>query len=340
MLENAICRGRWLVVLLLCTLVPVGAGAADSAALEGRGGEDAHEQGRGLYNYRCYYCHGYSGDAATLASTYMSPAPRDFQRTPLGALSRETMIDAVTHGRPGTAMVGFTYYLSAEEIEQVVDFIRREFMAEGRQNTRYHTPENGWPDHDRYRIAFPFATGELALDTPQEQLTAAEREGLRLFVTTCVSCHDRARVEDEGAIWELRAISYPRNNFSYTNFDGVTSASVYAENDTPLDLADLSEEQQQGEKLWADNCAFCHAANGTGKNWIGSFLDRHPRDLTDPGFMQSMDKDRLRQAIREGLRGTSMPAWKHVLSDGQIDALISYIHRAFHPVKGVGAPAS
>jgi hypothetical protein len=29
-----------------------------------------------------------------------------------------------------------------------------------------------------------------------------------------------------------------------------------------------------------------------------------------------------------------MPAWKAVLDEGQIDALIRYISRAFHPVAG------
>ncbi len=151
-------------------------------------------------------------------------------------------------------------------------------------------------------------------------------------MTTCVSCHDRSRVEDEGPIWELRAISYPRNNFSYTNFDGVTSASVYAEHDKPELIAQLSQSEREGEKLFQDNCAFCHAADGTGKNWIGSFLDQHPRDLTDQAFMSAIDRNYLRSAIEDGLVGTSMPAWKSVLTGEQIEALIDYISRAFHPV--------
>nr|WP_246481082.1 cytochrome c [Motiliproteus sediminis] len=295
-------------------------------------GDERHEQGRELYNYRCYYCHGYSGDAKTLAASYMTPAPRDFASTSLDALSRERMIEVVTRGVEGTAMKGFTYYLSPVEIELVVDFVREEFMAEQRVNTLYHTVENGWPDHDRYRIAYPFATGELPIDMPQTEMNAQQRKGLRLFLTSCVSCHDRGRVEDEGAIWELRAISYPRNNFSFTQFDGTTSASVYAEHDQVPRVAGLSEQEKQGEVLFQENCAFCHAADGTGKNWIGSFLDAKPRNLTDPEIMQSMTDARLRTVIEEGLVGTSMPAWKAVLSSAQIDALVSYISRVFHPV--------
>ncbi|WP_207063258.1 cytochrome c [Motiliproteus sp. SC1-56] len=295
--------------------------------------ESRHEAGRALYNYRCYYCHGYSGDAKTLAATYMDPMPVDFTAASPDELTRSRMIKAVTDGVPGTGMKSFTHYLNADEIATVVDFVRREFMVEGRVNTRYHTPENGWPNHERYRIAFPFATGELALDAPQERLSELQRKGLRLFVTSCISCHDRSRVEDEGPIWELRAISYPRNNFSYSQFDGVTSASVYVKHDTPKALEGLTTEEREGEVLFQDNCAFCHGADGTGKNWIGSFLDQHPRDLTDERFMEAVDRERLAQVIRDGVKDTSMPAWKDVLSDAQIQAIISYISRAFHPVK-------
>ncbi len=294
---------------------------------------ERHEQGRQLYNYRCYYCHGYSGNAATLAATFMLPAPRDFTTTLPESLSRDRMRRAVTEGVAGTGMVSFTRYLNTDEIEIVVDFIRQEFMTDQRENTRYHTVENGWPNHERYRVAFPFATGELALDTAQEALDADQRQGLALFLTSCISCHDRARVEDEGAIWGLRAISYPRNNFSYSEIDAVTSASVYAKHDTPQALDGLTPQEQQGADLFQANCAFCHAADGTGKNWIGSFLDRHPRDLTDSTFMTAMDRQGLRAVIRDGIVGSSMPAWKSVLDEAQIQALISYISRAFHPVK-------
>jgi cytochrome c oxidase cbb3-type subunit 3 len=45
-----------------------------------------------------------------------------------------------------------------------------------------------------------------------------------------------------------------------------------------------------------------------------------------------MNRSRLKQVIRDGLPNTSMPAWKAVLSDADIEALIAYIHRALHPI--------
>ncbi|UCH42123.1 MAG: cytochrome c [Gammaproteobacteria bacterium] len=292
-------------------------------------GNDAHESGRAIYNYRCYFCHGYSGDAKTLTSTYLAPPPRDFTRSDPHMLKREDMIDTVKNGRPGTAMHGFARLLNDREIVQVVDFVRLEFMLEKRPNTRYHTDANGWPEHERYRHAFPFATGSIPLDTPWQALSPSQVRGKQLYLTSCITCHDRARVNDEGAAWSKQSVSYPRNNYSHTEIDAVSSASIYVKHDVAPSVDDLSVQAREGKALWQQNCAFCHAADGTGENWIGSFLEPKPRDLTDAAFMRSMTRYLLRQRIREGLANTSMPAWKNVLDDEQIDQIISYIDEAF-----------
>jgi cytochrome c oxidase cbb3-type subunit III len=76
----------------------------------------------------------------------------------------------------------------------------------------------------------------------------------------------------------------------------------------------------------------CHGADGTGKNWIGSFLEPHPRNLTNTAVMAGMSRRRLIGAIREGIPATSMPAWKSVLDDAEIRAIAAYMNRAFHPL--------
>lgn len=295
-------------------------------------GSDARtdfEKGRDLYNFYCYFCHGYAGDAKTLAATYLSPPPRDFTATPLKALSRARMIKSVSDGRLGTAMAGFKNTLNAEQIERVVDFIRQAFMADEKLNTRYHTAGNGWPDHDRYAIAFPFASGEIPLDTPVERLTAEQRRGRELFMASCITCHDRAKVVDEGVEWDPRAVSYPRSGYSHRLPDAVSAATPYSKHDVMPQLEGLSAQEKQGEALYQDNCAFCHAADGTGQNWIGAFLEPHPRDLTDKVQMQGMTIERLRLVIRDGLPGTTMPAWRYVLNEDQVGAIAAYVMRVF-----------
>lgn len=318
---------------------------------------DYHERGREIYNFRCYFCHGYSGDAKTLAASYLSPKPRSFIATNPNALSRQQMINSVSQGRSGTAMKSFAAILTDFEIETVVDFVRQEFMLAKAPNTRYHTVENGWPNHQRYVSAYPFALGEITLDTPDKELSPGQRAGKQLFMTSCITCHDRGKVNDEGIIWDTRAVSYPRNQVtpkslaqqleqpaenstgygnsraSHSNNDSVTTATPYSIHDSAPVIDDLNQQQRHGETLFQKNCAFCHAADGTGKNWIGSFLEPHPRNLTDPVFMASMTRSRLRSVIEYGLPGTTMSAWKGVLTDEQIDSIIAYIDRAFHALQ-------
>ena len=302
------------------------------------------ELGRRVYNFRCYYCHGYSGNARTLAASLLTPKPVDFTSISPDSLSRERMLQSIQSGRPGTAMMSFSTVLQANEIAAVTDFVRHEFMVAKAENTRYHIEANGWLNHQRYASAFPFALGKIALDTPWEQLTLQQAEGKRLFMASCVSCHDRGRVTEPGVHWESRAVSYPRNQFSPGDnnsmpkaknsppVDAMTSATPYHIHDQAPKLAGLTETELRGEALFQQNCAFCHAADGTARNWIGSFMEPHPRDLTKSAAMNSMTRTRLKTVIRDGLPGTSMPAWRLVLSEQQVEDVIAYVARAFHPL--------
>ena len=230
-------------------------------------------------------------------------------------------------------MMRFDGVLNGEDIQAVVDFVLTTFVINKEYNTRYHIPENGWENHQRYAIAFPFALGEVSLDVPWEELSPELRRGRRLFMTSCITCHDRAAVRREGEPWEPRAVSFPRGGYSHRREHGETDAesgaTPYARHDIAPQLTGLTAQERLGERLFQGNCAFCHGADGTGKNWIGSFLEPRPRDLTDPRFAAVMDRRKLRQVIREGLPDTTMPAWKAVLSEDEIAAVAAYVERAF-----------
>jgi cytochrome c oxidase cbb3-type subunit 3 len=327
--------------------------------------------GRDVYNFRCYFCHGYSGDAKTLAATYLDPKPRDFKSTRPEDLPQDRIVAAVRNGKPGTAKKGFTGILSEQEMQAVAAFVRDEFLVKRAENTRYHTKENGWPDHERNARAFPFARGELAIDTPWEQLTPEQQQGMRLFRSACITCHDHGKVNDPGKVWESRPVSFPRDAYctschqdvprsepkgvghpqrpathTFAQRDGSVPVrpptrpeaqigANYVVHDKPPVLAQATPLEQQGEQLFQKNCAFCHAGDGTAKGWIGSFLEPHPRNLTSDEEMRGMTRERLLHSIREGLPNTSMPAWGNVLSAAEIEAVATYIARAFHPVPGI-----
>ncbi|HEX4859252.1 MAG TPA: cytochrome c, partial [Usitatibacteraceae bacterium] len=161
--------------------------------------------GRKVYNFRCYYCHGYSGDAKTVASAVLIPPPRDFQSTPAATLPVTRIEQVVRQGVPGTAMAAFRDVISEREIQAVARFVRSEFLERRARNTRYHTAENGWPDHDRrHADALPFARGEIALSVPPEQLPAHQRRGRQTYVTHCITCHDRGSGNADGPVWSRK----------------------------------------------------------------------------------------------------------------------------------------
>jgi cytochrome c oxidase cbb3-type subunit III len=185
--------------LFALALLPLSAGGAPAAKL--------HEEGRAVYNFRCYYCHGYSGDARTLAATMLATKPKAFREMAPESLPPARIERAVRHGVEGTAMKPFAGTLREREIAAVTAFVHDEFVVRGAANTRYHTPANGWPGHERYEAAFPFARGELAIDAPEASLSRRELAGRALFLTTCITCHDRGRANDAGPAWQKSAES-------------------------------------------------------------------------------------------------------------------------------------
>jgi len=347
------------VVLAACR--PDGTAVTDTPPVAGVAGPPAtasapapaadagpHEEGRRIYNFRCYYCHGYSGDARTLAATFLQPPPRNFQAMSGDALPREAMMRAVADGIDGSAMAGFRHALTPREIGLVVDFVRTEFVERKARNTAYHTAANGWPDHGRYRIAFPFARGEIPLDRPWDQLDASQSAGRRLYLAACVSCHDRARVDDEGRPWELRGVSYPPGNYEESH-DGQAHGAAhdaapqgpvdpYELHETPPALHRPSARVRRGERIYQRDCAHCHAADGTGRNWIGSFLEPHPPDLTAAPVRARLSRDLVVRVTRDGVPGTSMPSWRGVLRPAEIDAVSAYVIAAFVAPAPAGSP--
>jgi cytochrome c oxidase cbb3-type subunit 3 len=126
-------------------------------------------------------------------------------------------------------------------------------------------------------------------------------------------------------------VSWPRRHFSHRDesSDRISGASPYAVHDVAPATPGLSKAALAGRILYEENCAFCHAADGTGRNWIGSFLDPRPRDFTDPEFRLIRDRAALEQRILIGIPGSSMPSWRNVLDESQVDAIIAYMQQAF-----------
>ena len=74
-----------------------------------------------------------------------------------------------------------------------------------------------------------------------------------------------------------------------------------------------------GKKVFADNCAVCHAETGKGNRELGA------PNLTDKIWFYGAGKETIMQGIRAG-RGGVMPAWSGRLPDSTIKALAIYVH--------------
>lgn len=333
-------RGLWIALIVVAPAL-AWAGAPPARAGEAPVFENSGDRGESVYRFYCYQCHAYAGDGRTVAAHSLDPRPRDFTAADPALLTRERMLEAVSRGRPGTAMVSFASVLSPADIEAVVDYVRRSFMGQRSLDARYHTPANGWQDHERFAAAYPFVTGELSLDTAGEELSPGQRAGKRLFLGACATCHDPPADTVTGPVWEARAVSYPRRHYSHRTppppVDGVSGATPYRKHERPPPLEGLPDAAKRGAALFQRNCAFCHAPDGTGRHWIGSFLEPRPRNLTSRSIRERPDAS-LAAVIRDGLPDSSMPAWRHVLNDADIADIITYIKTAFR--EAADAPAA
>jgi cytochrome c oxidase cbb3-type subunit 3 len=170
-------------ILLAAALLAQAQSAMAESATDGEAIYRYYCDGEAIYRYYCYQCHGYAGDAQTLASASLSPPPRDFTSVTAKEFPIERIVQTVLNGREGTGMVSFASVLDEDDARAVAEYVRQSFMSSDRIDARYHSPENGWTNH---------------------------------YESACVSCHDQPNIgANEEIEWELRAVSYPRNHFSH-----------------------------------------------------------------------------------------------------------------------------
>ncbi len=82
-------------------------------------------------------------------------------------------------------------------------------------------------------------------------------------------------------------------------------------------------------KLYQHYCSVCHGDRGDGNSHAKQGLIPPPRDFTSPKSAIELNQNRMIHAIKEGVPGTAMVAWKSNLSESQISALANYIQQNF-----------
>jgi mono/diheme cytochrome c family protein len=98
-----------------------------------------------------------------------------------------------------------------------------------------------------------------------------------------------------------------------------TIPAEYAGRTNPLGV----EAATAGAEVFKNNCTACHGQQGHGDGPAGAALSPHPKNL--PKLAATVGDDYLFWRISTGKEGTSMVAWKGVLSEEQIWQVVAFV---------------
>lgn len=194
------------------------------------------------------------------------------------------------------------------------------------------------------------ALSQIAIDRlPQnsELMQAAVEGGRAAFKVHCVQCHGSgaaggkgyANLNDDDWLWggDIKAIHQtvvngirePGNDetrmsqmpaFGRSGIlngdqinDVVSHVRVLARTEPP------SVSSQRGARLFAENCAACHGADGKGMRLLGA------PNLTDAIWLYGGDRDTLTETVANSRYGV-MPSWGQRLDPVTTKMLAAYVH--------------
>ena len=109
-----------------------------------------------------------------------------------------------------------------------------------------------------------------------------------------------------------------------------TAPGRYLKKTNPL--APTTENIKKGKNLFLKNakptaCKLCHGTRGNGNGQLARGMEPPPRNFTCGKVMEGLSDGQLFWVIRNGSKGTGMPAHRFFLSKDQIWQLILYIRK-------------
>ena len=87
---------------------------------------------------------------------------------------------------------------------------------------------------------------------------------------------------------------------------------------------ELMGDPEVGLRLYQKYCQVCHGVEGDGDGIMTTLTGIKPMDHTNPNETNAFDNEELIKAILDG-EGRFMPAWRGILSQSDVEALVSYI---------------
>jgi mono/diheme cytochrome c family protein len=268
------------------------------------------------------------------------------------------MVAIVTHGKPTTAMVGWTTQLNTQEIEAVVDYIRETFMALALdprlQNGKVVYTENCLRCHgDRGQGVNDPSTGAIPprdLTSPQvrqemtrDRMLQSVKNGRHGSVNAGFASRLSTKEIEEAVdyvsaglmIPATSAISGMRARESRRSDGQAPAQAGAAASKTPLlDMAALLPNgmvgnAKRGGEFFKENCATCHGSKGDGRGARAASLTPKPRNFLDPASRTELNRPAIFNAVQGGKTGTAMPAWGTVLNEQQIADVSEFVFQNY-----------
>lgn len=92
---------------------------------------------------------------------------------------------------------------------------------------------------------------------------------------------------------------------------------------------ELMGDPELGMQLYQKYCHVCHGEEGDGDGIMTGLMGISPMDHTNPNVTNRLSNEMLADSILDG-KGRYMPAWRGVLTQEDVDALVSYIRLLSH----------
>jgi cytochrome c oxidase cbb3-type subunit 3 len=111
-----------------------------------------------------------------------------------------------------------------------------------------------------------------------------------------------------------------QTNMPRFGVDGLlTSSQIDSVTDYVLSLSGQGKATPEGAKIFQEQCAACHKADGKGNQEMGA------PNLTDGIWLYGGDRNSVYRSIFYARNG-SMPAWGQRLDDATLKMLAVYVH--------------
>lgn len=196
----------------------------------------------------------------------------------------------------------------------------------------------------RYLEKFEKATDQEVLNDP-ELYAFAVAGGKSVFKDNCATCHGTGgaggkgypNLNDDDWLWGgklseihqtllygIRAGNEDTHISQMPAFGKdktLTRDEIYTVVDYVLTLSggEKKESFARGDKIFKEQCASCHNADGKGNRDFGA------PNLTDKIWLYGGDRETLYETVYYSRAGV-MPAWKHRLDENTIRQLTIYLH--------------